>query len=306
MTDERDYRDPSLDAVGSDAAMTSDAYVDDTDSDPEAEAVVIEEQIIETRSEMVDTIDAIGEKLQPANIVQQAGQTVRDATVGKVEDMVHSASQMVSGGPGGQQGIVDTIKQNPIPALMVGAGLAWLMRSRSSSMGGSGSRYQASYMGGGYQGGYDRRGGDVDYRYMGERGYNGQYGAGSSTGSGIAGTASSAVSGVTEKAGEAADTVRETASGAVDTVRDVASEVPYRAQDVVRTTGDRVNQIMQESPLALGAIALAVGAGAGLLLPTTRKEQEILGETRDRMVEKAETVVNQQLDKVEETATSQS
>ena len=56
--------------------------------------------------------------------------------------------------------MMDTIRQNPIPAAMVGIGLGWLFMNRRSSSQGSYSRYddarryrgQPAYYGGGYAG----------------------------------------------------------------------------------------------------------------------------------------------------------
>jgi hypothetical protein len=45
-----------------------------------------------------------------------------------------------------------------------------------------------------------------------------------------------------------------------------------------------VQELGRENPLAIGALALAAGVGVGLLLPSTQREDELLGSARDRMV----------------------
>jgi hypothetical protein len=42
-----------------------------------------------------------------------------------------------------------------------------------------------------------------------------------------------------------------------------------------------------ENPLAVGLLALAAGVGMGLLLPSTRGENRLMGETRDRFARDA-------------------
>ena len=48
-------------------------------------------QIEETRAEMSETVDAIKEKLSPAHLVQEAKETVREATIGRAEEAVSHA-----------------------------------------------------------------------------------------------------------------------------------------------------------------------------------------------------------------------
>jgi hypothetical protein len=54
-------------------------------------------------------------------------------------------------------------------------------------------------------------------------------------------------------------------------------------QSVRSTSAD----FAQDNPLALGALALAAGVGVGLLLPSTDKEDELLGPARERLVSDA-------------------
>jgi hypothetical protein len=47
-------------------------------------------------------------------------------------------------------------------------------------------------------------------------------------------------------------------------------------------------QTLDEQPLVVGAAAIAVGLVAGLLIPGTSREDEMLGETRDKMWQRAQ------------------
>ena len=64
----------------------------------------------------------------------------------------------------------------------------------------------------------------------------------------------------------------------------------------------RGREYANESPLAVGAIAIATGIGVGLLLPATRKEREMLGPTRDRLVGEVKEAAQQITSTVKETA----
>ena len=164
----QDYQDPELE-------LKTEA---DDAGDADEEVIVVRAEIEQTRDELSDTIDAIQERLNPQVLMQQARETaqetvqekvdqakdaVRQATIGKVEDVMstatdkvqdvmNSAGEMISNvtdrvqgaGSGGtaqtsygvqpvqgtvtgtSSGLIDTIKQNPVPALLAGTGLAWL------------------------------------------------------------------------------------------------------------------------------------------------------------------------------------
>ena len=60
---------------------------------------------------------------------------------------------------------------------------------------------------------------------------------------------------------------------------------------------------MEERPLAVGAAAIALGVVAGLMIPSTRKEDELMGETRDRLMERAKEVGGEALEKGKQVAT---
>ena len=60
---------------------------------------------------------------------------------------------------------------------------------------------------------------------------------------------------------------------------------------------------IEENPLAVGAVALAVGAVVGLAIPLTQKENEYMGEYRDNVLEKAQTTAQDALGTVKQMAT---
>ena len=93
----------------------------------------IRESIEQTRANMTETIDELQERLSPSHLKEQvreqvieqykqARETVREATIGKVEDMVERVSDTMYET---RRSIVDTVTTNPIPSALVGIGLAW-------------------------------------------------------------------------------------------------------------------------------------------------------------------------------------
>ena len=52
-----------------------------------------------------------------------------------------------------------------------------------------------------------------------------------------------------------------------------------------------LERLMQDNPLALGLVALVLGALVGLLLPETRQEHRLMGSHRDQLAQQAQDTV---------------
>ncbi len=131
----------------------------------------------------------------------------------------------------------------------------------------------------------------------------------STAGSKVSDVASTAGSKVSDVASSAADTVQNVAEGAketagqvVDSARQGVQQVRYQAQYRAERVGSRFGEMMEENPLVIGAAALAVGAILGFAFPTTEKESEIMGEARDRLMDKAQDKVSETAQKVQQVA----
>jgi len=150
-----------------DATDITDARVTDSEDTPTEETEEIRAQIEETRSGMSQTIDQITERLSPTNIKEQVKEqvieqyeevkdTVREATIGRAEDMVRYAGETVDEV---RYGTMETIRANPIPAALTALGLGWLWMNRRSgqrsrSYGSRARQYDQGYdRGGDYYGG---------------------------------------------------------------------------------------------------------------------------------------------------------
>ena len=231
--------------------LTENEHMSDEEA---AEAVEIRAEIEETRLEMGGTLQELGDRLDPGNLMNQAKENVREATIGRVEETAKGMSDMV----------IETIKRNPIPAAMAGAGLALLWKNKASgSSGGNGYRtYEAGRYGTTYPYGYEQ--------------------TGSSQGGGIGSKAGDAASAVGSTVGDAAGAVAGTAgnvAGAVgQTAQNVTGEVVERGQQAAQEVGWRIESFMQASPLAVGAIAIGAGALVGALLPETEQERQVMGD----------------------------
>ena len=89
----------------------------------------IRASIEETRERISHDLDEIGERLNPHNVKEDIKEGIREATIGRVEEMAREAGQRLSQA---SSGLVQTIKDNPVPAVIAGVGIAWLFFGQSS------------------------------------------------------------------------------------------------------------------------------------------------------------------------------
>jgi hypothetical protein len=245
-----------------------------------ADRVTIRAEIRETRERMGDTIEEIGERLNPNRLKEQVKDNIRDATIGRVKTMAQNAADRVNET---RLTITNTIRENPIPAALVGVGLGWLIFSaRQQGASGRGARYA---------GRLERGRGEVSAAgYAGAPEFSGGY---AEPGAGVG-----AAERVSERAGAIAENVRETAGELADRAQNVAGTVTEKT----RTQTRRVQEQFFENPLAIGTATLALGLATGLAAPATRREAELVGDARDRLVDRVRNVARETTDKAQRVA----
>jgi hypothetical protein len=272
------------------------ADAEDTTQDTEH----IRAQIVETRSQLGDTIDAIQERLSVANIQEQVSETVSnaiesakdtayDATIGKAVNFMKNVGDGVT-----HSGAFKTVKNNPLPLALIGLGTGLLVYQnygRKNTYRTSGGRYQDRRLyGGGEAGSFE----------------SGRSSAGTTPGR----TSSESIS---NKASAALGTVRETAGSAIDSVTGAVTNVYSGAGDIANKAYSRVgeygevvqekyDEYLQENPLALGALAVAVGAAVGFSIPSTRFEGKLMGEARENLMDRAQEAAGTLVDKAKQVA----
>lgn len=268
------------------ASGSSDDYEDNTEQ--------IRAEIEDTRAEMSQTINEIQERLSPEHLMGQVKETVREATIGKVERVMDKVGETIGGVAEPAREVIDragtAIKQtgksvgnsvwrNPIPVALIGLGIGMLAMRRFR--GGNGYDYDR----------YDYDTQRTAQRYR--RNTLGQMDYESSGSSFERGTSSS---------GGALSHVKETASDLATRSTDALSNLGTKAKDTASGLGTRFSQTLRSNPLAVGAVAVAAGTAVGLMLPSTKLETEYIGEASERLVDKAEDVARGALDKVQSAA----
>jgi ElaB/YqjD/DUF883 family membrane-anchored ribosome-binding protein len=154
-----------------------------------------------------------------------------------------------------------SVENNPLPLLLTAVGIAWMMMSSNEPRAG-------------------RRADTADWDDL------------SPEGGRFAGTRDKLEGGM-ETARSAAGAVGERASRARDAIGHTVSHTGERmryAGERMRAGSGRLREgflrLLEEQPLLVGAIGLAVGAAIGAALPRTEQEDRLLGETSDSAARK--------------------
>jgi ElaB/YqjD/DUF883 family membrane-anchored ribosome-binding protein len=217
----------------------------------------IEREIEQTRNRMSRDIDELGGRLSPSNLKEGAKTAIKNVAHDAVSNVGEQARRTGSR-------LVEAIRENPLPVIAVGAGVTWLLTKRSNTEF-SGDR-MARYA---YTGPDRRQGGTWQQ------------------GSGIKARVGEAVSGVKETVSEAASGIAgrasELASGTQERLGELSGEARRQTQRV-KTNLERASE---ENPLLVAIGAAVAGLALGLLLPGTEKENELMGSTRDQLVDRA-------------------
>jgi ElaB/YqjD/DUF883 family membrane-anchored ribosome-binding protein len=295
----------------------------------------IRDDIKKTRASISHTVDLLQERLDPDRLKGEAQDKVREATIGRLNSM---ADDMGRKAKRARYTVMETIKDNPVPAALVGLGLGWLLVEGFSQS--SRPRYEEDYW--------------VEDRYypVGERAYTGglyeyevePYEVGDEYRS-------------RSRVRESFDQARARGEYAVDRARDRAEDLGHEAREKVSEMGQQAreqvqnisdqaraqaenlgsqvkeqaeylsdearhqmeymrnqaryqarraksqfNTMLDENPLAVGAAALALGVALGLSVPETRYEDEYFGPMRDDLLDKAQDKAEEVMDKVEHVA----
>jgi ElaB/YqjD/DUF883 family membrane-anchored ribosome-binding protein len=86
--------------------------------------------------------------------------------------------------------------------------------------------------------------------------------------------------------GHLSDAVDQAVGSAQD-MTDRAAQLPDQAGEMMSSGVDRARGAIEANPLGAAVVAAGLGAAVGLLLPSTRGEQRIFGDARERVVEAA-------------------
>ncbi|MEW5744835.1 MAG: DUF3618 domain-containing protein [Nitrospirota bacterium] len=259
----------------------------------------IRSDIEQTRAELGDTVEAIKEKFSSEHMKAQ----VKESTVGRARRMSRRAQ-----GRAREMGsnIADTIRSNPVPAAMVGVGLGWLIMKGARGDGNGrettlSERETFAYAPGGQiwteegqgtGGGYEQQPSARETAKGRAEQFAGQARA----------KAEEVTGQVRERAGQMTGQAREKASQLTSKAREQADRVGGMARQRARQTKENVRDMMQSNPLGVGAMALGLGALFGLIIPESRREEELMGGASESLMGKAKETAQGIMEKAQRSA----
>jgi ElaB/YqjD/DUF883 family membrane-anchored ribosome-binding protein len=299
----------------------------------------IRSQIENTRNQMGETIDEIQERLSVAHITEQvkeevSGQisdawkstkeTVFDAaikTTGEVMKYIERGLDEISDTAVGR-----TARNNPLAFTLIGAGIGILAYNAYQNRSVINDKRRmlppAEGRGRNFRSDNDRS----SLQYAKKKAGN-AYDSATDTVENAYETATDTAGNIYKKTTDAAGNVLETVtdvagnvydatseaaksiynktgnavSGAYDTAGKVGSQVIDTAQELGHKAQNSYDYYIDENPLAVGALALAIGAAVGMSIPATKIESNLMGDARDNLMEQAGQKVGNLIDTAQDT-----
>lgn len=273
----------------------------------------IESDIRRTRGRMDATLDELSGRLTARSVIH----TLLDIWESRQPSTPQGKERVRRVYGAFSRQVANQVRENPIPTLLIGAGLAWMFLDREREYDDreyveiSGRRYRvhpsrpsgpSAAMAGAPTGEYEYEELEYDEIEHGpslmERAKE-KLAHGKEAISHAAASAKDKITGAGEAAKERAEEIGETAHEAAERARMRARGAYYRgrsrgrhmAHDVAHemragydTGAERFSRAVDEYPLGVGIGFAALGALVGLLLPHTRREDELLGERSDELL----------------------
>lgn len=220
----------------------------DLDKSPED----LEREIDAKRASISNLVDSLESRFTPGQLFDQALSYTK--------------------GNGGEffQNLGTTLKNNPVPTVLTGVGLAWLAMNQNKPFQ-PGSTSSGSGLGGKVSQVVDQ----VSQAFSG---------AGDRL-HGAADTARDHGQSLRSKAGDLSERATDSLDATASQLTDKAHDVGQRVQEQASEVKGQFEQLLKEQPLVLAAIGIALGAALGAALPSTRKEDEWMGQTRDDLAD---------------------
>lgn len=215
----------------------------------------IERDIERTRVSLGHTIDELENRLSPGELLDQVLGAARRHGGDFATNLGRSA------------------ENHPLPLLLTGVGIAWMMASANRPPPPARPRTQHEDL--------SSRAADARHRM--------QHGVDS---------AKAVASSVGDRASRASHAMGDTVSAVGDSV----GHAGQRMREQSRRMKDGFSHMLEDQPLLLGAMGIAMGAALGAVLPRSEAEDRLLGEASDAAARSVKDRASDAYDEVRDTA----
>jgi len=227
----------------------------------------IEQDIAETRGQLGAILDALEHQLAPRHLLDRGVDMLKDTMTGA-----------------GSSGLADTLRRHPVPLALLGVGLGWMAVSMTGRSGRLGERVSGALHDAGH------RAGELA-GHMREKMAGMTLGdAAESTPGPYPGAEPADYAYAREKSGEAmAETrgavrdkiVRAQAAGSAALAQ--ASGYAGKAGEKLQDARDGLTRLIEDHPIAVGALGLVAGAVMAALLPRSDAEERLVGPAGEQL-----------------------
>jgi ElaB/YqjD/DUF883 family membrane-anchored ribosome-binding protein len=256
-------------------------------SKPEARSSSqIEADIRTTRARIDSTLEQLGARLNARSLLNSALDWWEARSGGPAKSPAGAATKQAYGS------LARHLKENPLAALMIGAGLGWMIIETATSSSTASEPEKASAL----RGSPSQEPGSPEKSPLLESAKETMSQAKESV-TEWAQAAQEKVSTLSESANEAAGELGQRAQQAYQEGRSSARKLGGRLESGYRAGSEQLENALEQYPLALGVGFAALGALIGVLLPPTRGEDQLLGESADQLLSATKDKGQQLLDR---------
>jgi ElaB/YqjD/DUF883 family membrane-anchored ribosome-binding protein len=107
---------------------------------------------------------------------------------------------------------------------------------------------------------------------------------------------------VRDRAGAVYDSASRYGSDLVDAASDYGRGIPDQGKELLDSTRSKLSSMLNDQPLLLGALGIAIGAGIAASFPATQVEAAYLGEFSDELKESATAFATGQTEQIKQAA----
>ncbi|CAN5297789.1 DUF3618 domain-containing protein [soil metagenome] len=252
------------------------------------------------RSRMDDTLEALNQRLSPRSLLRDLFDWWDSSDHQASSEAGHKLAR--SGRRAGRS-IGRAVRENPLPAALIGTGIIWALAT-SEDDDDEGADYEDfgdtheygdsradSYTGAAAYGGASTASNLEQGGYGGSGSLKDKAAAAGDKIKGAAGSAKESASHMGDSARAAGQSIRargrETYARGRRAGRRARARTTEQARELYASAEQRYERAMDEAPLALGFGALGLGLLAGLLIPRSRREDELFGDASHDLTEAA-------------------
>jgi len=229
----------------------------------------IEQDIAETRGQLGAILDALEHRLAPRHLLDKGVDMLKDTMSG-------------AGGTGGN-GLAETLRRHPVPLALLGVSLGWMAVSMTGRGGRLGERVSGALHDAGHRAG--ELAGDARDKVAGMT-----LGDAAETPGPYAGAEPADYAYARQKSGEAMTEARGAVREKIGRAQAAGSAALAQAGGYVGKAGDKLHdardgltRLIEDHPIAVGALGVVAGAVMAALLPRSAAEERLVGPAGEQL-----------------------